>query len=89
MPGPRPLGSLPSTEVHHETAQPARSPAQRRAVTVWGVAAIVAFAIALILRLAEGHIDAGVILTWQTFTIIGLLCLAVHVTAPWPWRRAA
>jgi len=42
-----------------------------------GIAAIVAMALALILRLAAGHIHAGVFLTWQTFTIIGLLCWVV------------
>lgn len=57
---------------------------------MFGIAAIVALALALILRLLQDAVHAGVFLTWQTFTIIGLLCLAVHVTAPaWPWRRAA
>ena len=56
---------------------------------MWGIAAIVAFALALVCWLASSHIDAGVWLTWQTFTITGLLCLAVHSVAPgWP-RRAA
>lgn len=45
---------------------------------MFGIAAIVALALALVFRLAEGHIDAGVILTWQTFTIIGLLCAVVY-----------
>ena len=56
---------------------------------MWGIAAIVAFALALVIWLAASSVHAGHVLTWQTFTIIGLLCLAVHVTAPWPWRRAA
>ena len=56
---------------------------------MFGIASIVAFALALVFRLAQGHIDAGMVLTWPTFTIIGLLCLAVHVTAPgWPRRTA-
>jgi hypothetical protein len=56
---------------------------------VWGVAAIAAFIVALILWLAHAQIHAGVILTWQTFTILGLLLLAVHMVAPgWPRRTA-
>ena len=52
------------------------------------IAAVVAFAIALILWLASVH--QGVFLTWQAFTLIGLLCWAVHdATAWWPARRGA
>ena len=53
-----------------------------------GIAAVVAFAIALILRLAG--VSKGVLLTADTFVIIGLLCLAVHVVFGWlPLRRGA
>ena len=53
---------------------------------VFGVASVVAFAIALILQLAS--VSKGVFLTAETFTIIGLLCLAVHLVTGWlPWRH--
>ena len=55
---------------------------------MFGVASIVAFAVALILQLAS--VSKGVFLTVATFTLIGLLCLAVHVTTAggwWPARR--
>ena len=56
---------------------------------LFGIAAIVSFALSLILWLAASHINGGVFLTWQTFTIIGLLLLAVHMVAPgWPRRSA-
>jgi hypothetical protein len=56
---------------------------------LWGIAAIVSFALSLILWLAGSHINGGVFLTWQTFTILGLLLLAVHMVAPgWPRRTA-
>ena len=57
---------------------------------MWGIAAIVAFVIALLCWLANSAINAGVWLTWQTFTIAGLLFLAVHSVAPgwWPRRSA-
>jgi len=56
---------------------------------MWGIAAIVAFVIALICWLANAQIHGGVFLTWQTFTILGLLLLAVHSVAPgWPRRSA-
>lgn len=51
---------------------------------MFGIASIVAFAIALIMNLADmssGH------LTYVLFVIIGLLCLAVHVTTGW-WGPA-
>lgn len=51
---------------------------------MFGIAAIVAFAIALILDLADlgkGHIS------YVTFMLAGLLCLAIHgVTGWWPHR---
>jgi hypothetical protein len=54
---------------------------------MFGLAAIVAFAIALILQLAS--LDKGVFLTAATFTIIGLLCLAVHLSTSWGHRGGA
>lgn len=52
-----------------------------------GIAAIVAFAVALILQLAS--VSKGVLLTPSTMVIIGLLCLAVHIVAgPWWPRRS-
>lgn len=55
---------------------------------MFGIAAIVAFAIALILQVA--HVHQGDWLSAAAFTIIGLLCLAVHlVTGWWPSRHSA
>jgi hypothetical protein len=55
---------------------------------MFGIAAIVAFAVALILQLAS--VSKGVFLTVTTFELIGLLCLAVHVVTGWlPWKRSA
>jgi hypothetical protein len=51
---------------------------------ILGIAAIVALAFSLLLRLAEGQIHAGVILTWQTFLIIGLLCWVIYDVV---WHR--
>jgi hypothetical protein len=51
---------------------------------MFGFAAIVAFAIALLLQLAQ--IGRGVFLTATTFALIGLLCLAVHLATPWARR---
>ena len=52
------------------------------------VAAIVSVALALILRLAS--ITGGVVLTWQTFTILGLLLFLVHTAIGWwPQRHGA
>jgi hypothetical protein len=52
---------------------------------MFGIAAVVMFAIALILHIAgggHGHLDV------TTFTLLGLLFLAVHLMWPWtPWRR--
>ena len=53
---------------------------------MFGIAAIVAFAIALLMHLfgwGSGKIDETL------FTLIGLLCLAVHVVTGWwgPVRR--
>jgi hypothetical protein len=57
---------------------------------MFGVAAIVAFAVALILQLASISQGQGQVLTVWTFTLIGLLCLAVHVvTGWWPVHRGA
>jgi hypothetical protein len=54
---------------------------------MFGIAAVVAFAVALILQLA--NVGKGVFLTVATFVITGLLCLSVHlVTGWWPARRA-
>jgi hypothetical protein len=54
--------------------------------TMFGIAAVVAFAVALILQLAS--VDKGVLLNPGAFTIIGLLCLAVHLAWPYtPWHR--
>ena len=55
---------------------------------MFGIAAIVAFAIALILQVAA--VSKGDILTVPAFTILGLLCLAIHVvTGWWPARHSA
>lgn len=55
---------------------------------MFGIAAIIAFAVALILQLAS--VSKGVLLTPSTFVILGLLCLAVHIVTGWaPWRRTA
>jgi hypothetical protein len=51
---------------------------------ILGIAAIVAMAVSLLLRLAQGSIHAGVILTWPTFLIIGLLCWVVYDVV---WHR--
>jgi hypothetical protein len=48
------------------------------------LAAIVAFALSRILWLA--YIHQGRVLTWETFTIAGLLCMAVHMVTGW-WPR--
>jgi NADH:ubiquinone oxidoreductase subunit 6 (subunit J) len=54
---------------------------------MWAVIAVVAFAVALILRLAE--VSRGVVWTWETWGLIGLLALAVaHVSPGWPWRSS-
>ena len=53
---------------------------------MFGIASVVAFAVALILQLAE--VSKGAFLTVETFTLIGLLCLAVHLVTGWlPWRH--
>jgi hypothetical protein len=52
---------------------------------MFAVAAVVAFAVALILKLAS--VSKGVLLTPETFTIIGLLCISVHLLWPWPRPR--
>ena len=53
-----------------------------------GILAIVAFAVALILKLAA--VSKGVLLTPETFSITGLLCISVHLVWPYtPWHRPA
>lgn len=53
---------------------------------MWPVVAVVAFAVALILRVAE--VARGVLLTWETFVVVGLLAMALAQVSPgWPWRR--
>lgn len=55
---------------------------------MFGIAAIVAFAVALILQLAS--VSKGAVLTAATFVILGLLLLAVHMVTGWaPWQRGA
>ena len=51
---------------------------------MFGIAAIVAFAVALILQIAG--VARGSVLTASVFTIAGLLCLAVHLVTGW-WPR--
>lgn len=54
---------------------------------MFGIPAIVAFAIALILQIASA--SRGTVINVETFTLIGLLCLAIHlVTGWWPARHA-
>ncbi len=56
---------------------------------MFGIASIVAFAVALILQVAD--VSKGHVLTVPAFVIIGLLCLAIHVTSGGWWgpiRRA-
>ena len=54
---------------------------------LWGIAAIVSFALSLILWLAGSHISGGVFLTWQTFTILGLLLWVVYDVVWWRGHR--
>jgi hypothetical protein len=51
---------------------------------MFGLAAIIMFAVALILHLAT--ISEGVFLTAATFTLIGFLCLAIHLSTSWGHR---
>lgn len=51
---------------------------------MFGIGAIVAFAIALILDLAQ--VSKGVFLTVETFTLLGLICLAIHLATSWGHR---
>jgi hypothetical protein len=49
---------------------------------MFGIAAIVAFAVALILNvfsLSRGHFD------WQALMLAGLLCFAIHLYPAGPW----
>lgn len=48
---------------------------------MWGIAAVVAFAVALILHLAS--IAKGILNT-ETFVIAGLICLALHLVLAGP-----
>jgi hypothetical protein len=50
---------------------------------MFGIASIVT-TFALILQLAS--VGKGVFLTVTTFTLIGLLCLAVHLSVSWGHR---
>jgi hypothetical protein len=52
-----------------------------------GIAAIVSAALALILWLAHGQIHGGVFLTWQTFTLTGLLCFYIWAVTGGSWPR--
>ena len=54
---------------------------------MFGIAAIIAFCIALILWLAS--VSKGVFLTPETFEFIGLICLSVHLSTPWGHRSGA
>jgi hypothetical protein len=54
---------------------------------MFGIAAIVAFIVALILWLAS--VSKGVFLTAETFELIGFICLAVHLSTPWGHRSGA
>lgn len=59
---------------------------------MFGIASVVAFAVALILQLAS--VSKGAALTVATFVIVGLLLLAVHLVyrvgiGGAPWRRGA
>jgi phosphoglycerol transferase MdoB-like AlkP superfamily enzyme len=54
---------------------------------MFGIAAIVSFALALIIWLASIH--QGRVLTWETFALAGLLCMAVHMVTGWWPRRGA
>ena len=50
---------------------------------MFGLASVVSFAVALILQVA--NVSKGHFLTPVTFAIIGLLCLAIHVTTIGGW----
>jgi hypothetical protein len=53
---------------------------------MFAIAAIVAFAIALIMEI--GQVTAKGAINVTTFALIGLLCLAIHlVWGVYPWRR--
>lgn len=53
---------------------------------MFGIAAVVAFAVALIFQLAS--VDKNVLLNPSAFALIGWLCLAVHLAWPYtPWHR--
>lgn len=54
---------------------------------MFGIAAIVAGLVALILWLAS--VSKGVFLTPETFFLIGFTCLCVHLSTPWGHRSGA
>lgn len=55
-------------------------------LAMFGIASVVAFAVALIFQLAS--VDKGVLLNPGAFALIGWLCLAVHLVWPYtPWHR--
>lgn len=53
---------------------------------MWAIVAIASFFVSLLFQVwnvTHGHVS------WQTFLVLGLLFLAIHLTAPWyPWRHA-
>lgn len=55
---------------------------------MWAVVAVIAFSVALVLRLAS--VSKGVFLAPDTFVLIGFIALAVeHISPGWrPYRRA-
>lgn len=55
---------------------------------MWAVVAVIAFTVALILHLAS--VSKGVVLTPDTFALIGFIALAVeHIAPGWrPYGRA-
>lgn len=55
---------------------------------MFGIAAIVAFLLALIFQVAS--ISKGTFLTPHTMLYLGLVFLAIHLVYPvYPWRRTA
>ena len=56
---------------------------------MFAIAAIVAFAIALIMEV--GQIVGKGAFNVTTFALVGLLCVAIHLVRPdwYPWRRTS
>jgi hypothetical protein len=52
---------------------------------MFGIAAVVAFTVALILQLAS--VSKGAFLTVTTFELIGFICLSLHLLGWLPLRR--